>query len=322
MVRLALCAFPLLVTMTSCKPAQDLQAVARYDRKLTRTSAVDTTETKVTGAVDAQGRKAHLISAFFGLDNKLPRPANFAICPGAYGADGMPVIFSHEVDVDTVDPGDFKVARASGELGKILCVTLAPADDEGELRTVLLAGEYGSVDDPPVKVEIVGNLLAIDGSVNFQGASAPVTRLEDGPTIVLAEVVPPDRFGLGKQATDLVWGGGTGCPRGTKQIVNVVWNGGVTKPGGDEVDDVERILYRVTVVGDDGDETSVTPFALGDIKDGDNNHRLCLDVEGTPKSVFFPAGHLTDPNEDLNPETRLAVTDFRSSEKTSPSASE
>ena len=42
---------------------------------------------------------------------------------------------------------------------------------------------------------------------------------------------------------------------------------------------------------------------------GDNNHELCLDVTGTPQSVYFPAGHLTDPREDLNPETMITITE-------------
>ena len=43
-----------------------------------------------------------------------------------------------------------------------LCVTPMPALDVGELRTILLIGEYGSAENQPVKVDIVGNLLSID----------------------------------------------------------------------------------------------------------------------------------------------------------------
>jgi len=58
----------------------------------------DTTGSQVvppTGS--AAGRPARLISAFFGLDNALPRDAT-ALCLGAAGLDGMPVIFSHTID--------------------------------------------------------------------------------------------------------------------------------------------------------------------------------------------------------------------------------
>jgi hypothetical protein len=43
------------------------------------------------------------------------------------------------------------------------------------------------------------------------------------------------------------------------------------------------------------------------IKIGDNNHLLCLDGEGDPQEVSFVAGYVTDPNEDLNPATRVEV---------------
>jgi len=52
----------------------------------------------------------------------------------------------------------------------------------------------------------------------------------------------------------------------------------------------------------------VTPFALADLNDGDNNHLLCLDTTDRAIAVSFPAGHLTDPREDLNPSTTIAVT--------------
>ncbi|MEM8963494.1 MAG: hypothetical protein AAGD38_18570 [Acidobacteriota bacterium] len=92
------------------------------------------------------------------------------------------------------------------------------------------------------------------------------------------------------------------------QVVRAVWAGGITKPGGDEIDDLERVEYRVTVRGADGEYSDVIPFAIGDLGDGDNNHELCLDRDGEPVIVFFPAGVMTDPAEDLNPDTRIAIT--------------
>ncbi len=298
----------LMVSMTACTAAKVMRQLNEYEITLASTSPVDTTKTDVTATTDANGKPAQLLSAFFGLDNGFPGISDQAICEGAGGKDGMPVIFSHEVDLSTMQAGDFKVTTASGQVGKLLCVTLAPADDAGELRTVLLVGEYGSKDDPPATVEVVGNLLSIDGSVNFKGASVKAIPLQDGPTMILAQTLPKERLALGKKATALPWGGGSGCPVGTRQVVNVTWVGGVTKPGGDEVDDVERQLYKVTVEQADGSQIQATPFALGDLGDGDNNHRLCLDVEGAPKSVSFPGGHMTDPNEDLNPDTSIDVT--------------
>jgi len=126
--------------------------------------------------------------------------------------------------------------------------------------------------------------------------------------MVWSEVVPDSQWELGKAATSLPWGGGNGCPPGTKQVVRVTWAGGITKPGGAEIDDVERAAYRVIMsIGDEG-ETELVPFAIGDLGDGDNNHELCLDRAGMPLWVDFPAGLLTDPREDSNPRTRVTVT--------------
>ena len=221
--------------------------------------------------------------------------------------NGMPLIFSKEIDVSTMQAGDFEVTRENGEIGAITCITLAPADDTGELRTGLLVGSYGSADNPPVRVEVIGNLLSLDGSANFKGTSIDVTPLASGPSMVWAELVPESEWALGKLATSLPFGGGSGCPAGTTQVIRVTWAGGVTKPGGDEVDDLEREQYKVTLQTDDGNTVEATPFALGDLGDSDNNHELCLDVTGTPASVFFPAGFLTDPGEDLNPDSNIEL---------------
>ena len=219
----------------------------------------------------------------------------------------MPVVFSHELDMSTLQAGDFRVITESGRVGEIHFVTLAPANDLGELRTVLLVGEYGSIDDQPVEVEIVGNLLSIDQEVNFKGKSVGVVRLEKGPSLAFAKVLPMNKWRVGQKAT-FGPGGGSGAHPDTRQAVLVTWEGGITKPGGGEVDDKERVLYKLIVLKPDGTLDEVTPFAIADLRDGDNNHMLCLDVDGIPQSVSFPAGYVTDPREDLNPDTTIEVT--------------
>lgn len=284
------------------------RAIAGYERTFDTYAQTDTTETAVTNTQHADGREAHLISAFFGLDNGLPeRLTDRVACEGAGGADGMPVIFSHEVNIATLEPGDIRITTQSGAVHTATCLTLAPADDPGELRTALLAGEYGSAEDQPVTVEIIGNVLSLDGAVNFKGASVAATPLEAGPSLVWAEIVPESQWELGGKATTSPWGGGDRCPVGTAQAVRVTWNGGITKPGGDPADDAERALYRVSTRAADGTAGDIAPFALADLKDGDNNHLLCLDTTDTVTSVSFPAGHVTDPREDLNPDTAIAL---------------
>ena len=255
-----------------------------------------------------QSESPDLLSAFYGFDSEAPTIASFFVCRGAAGKDASPVIFPYEVNLETLQAGDFKIVRSDGSVGTIFCATPAPAFDFGELRTILLVGDYGSSSNQPATVEVIGNLLSIDNRVNFKGKTVDVTPLEDGPSIVLAEMVPSEEWELGKKATFLRFGGGNGCPEGTKQIVRVVWSGGITKPGGKEVDDVERLSYSVTIRNSKGDVSTIAPFALGDLGDGDNNHKLCLDVEGVPINVRFPRGLLTDPREDLNPKTFIEVS--------------
>lgn len=279
---------------------------ARNIRAMADANPQDTTSTEVIATEDANGRPATLLSAFFGLD-ALPAVASRVFCEGGAGQDGMPVIFSHEIDLSTMQAGDFRIVRTSGAVGSVNCVTPAPALDIGERRTVLIIGDYGSVDDQPARVEIVGNLLSIDGSLNFRGTQVEVTPLESGPVLEWAEVVPQAQWSLGDPGTAFPAGGGSSCPLETQQVLRVTWSGGVTKPGGASVDDLERQAYQVTLATVD-DEITLTPFAIADLGDADNNHELCLDQPGNPMRVDFPAGLLTDPREDLNPATSIKVT--------------
>jgi hypothetical protein len=242
-----------------------------------------------------------LLSAFFGLDDSRQiRIRTAVVCDQIAGNDGMPVIFAQEVDPETLDAEDFRIVRASGRDGRVDCVTLRPADDLGELRTALLVGQYGSEEDPPLRVEIVGDVLSLDGLTNFKGGVSAVIPLSEGPTLILAEALRPNEWSLGGEGD---------CPReGLRGIVRAVWVGGITKPGGDEIDEREMQQYRVEMRTSDGQIVEVTPFAVGDLSDNDNNHDLCLDVEGEALRVSFPAGALTDPNEDLNPATSVEVT--------------
>ena len=273
---------------------------------LANTEQRDTTQVSTYPQALEQG--APLLSAFYGLDDAIPFLASFRICGGFGHQDGMPVIFSKEVDTATVQAGDFLVTLADGSQVGVACATPAPAEDLGELRTILLIGDFGSNDNQPVSVEIAGNIISLDQQSNFLGSSVNVTELERGPSLIHAEAVDEDQWELGKQATSLRFGGGDGCPAATRQVIRVVWAGGVTKPGGDEVDDVERLAYRVFVASEDGQPQQVVPFAIADLGDGDNNHELCLDVDAPAVRVEFPANLLTDPREDLNPATAVTVS--------------
>ena len=250
-------------------------------------------------AASADFEPPQLLSAFFGLDNVLPLRANL-ICLGAWAQDGMPVVFSQSLDAATLQPADFRVVTRSGAEKVPDCALLEPADDPGESRTVLLIGQFGDwPDNPPTIVRIVDDLLSASGAVNFNGTKVSVASLDAGPYIVVAQTVP-----VGEWPTNTR---GTLCPFGTLQVIRVTWAGGVRRPDRSEVGDAERLLYRVTVRREDGSSNAIAPFALADLGDGDNNHLLCMDTADAATAVSFPAGHLVDPNQDLNPAAYRAV---------------
>jgi len=251
-----------------------------------------------SGDTSANNQPPRLLSAFFGLDNALPFAAN-RLCLGAWRKDGMPVVMSHTLRAETLEPEDFQIIRQSGISTAPNCVTLRPAQDIGENRTVLLIGEFGNTDDdPPAKVVVVGDLMSdvpANTPVNFKGAEVEVIPLKDGPTLIWAEVIPAE---IWAQADRL-----SACPQDTRQVVRVTWTGGISLPTGVPMGDGEGALYRVTMSQVSGARQEVTPISLADLGDRDNNHHLCLDTDIQPISVSFPAGHFVDPNQDLNPDT-------------------
>lgn len=282
--------------MKTCTAIAVLAALSQIPTAL---GSTESQRLMVDGAADPSPR---LLSAFFGLDNGLPFIAN-RLCLGASGEDGMPVVLSQTVDPATLQPEDFRVVRQSGYSSTPMCVTLRPAFDPGETRTVLLIGEFGdATDDPPVHVQVVDDLMsdAANGeAANFRGAQTDVIALDAGPTLVWAEVVSRE-----------IWsqsGRGTSCPSDTQQVVRVTWTGGVRLPDGEEPGDTERGLYRVTLQHADGSTSNVSPASLAELGDNDNNHFLCLDTMLPATVVAFPAGHLVDPNGDLNPNSHVAV---------------
>lgn len=285
---------------------RNLPYIITYDRAYDAYAQTDTTETSVTTRVDASGREAGLVTAFFGLDNELPKFSAWALCQKSGQKDGMPIIFSHEIDPETIEPGDIKVTTASGAVGVVDCLTMAPADDQGELRTSLLVGNYGSLEDQPVTVEIVGNVLSLDGTFNFKGARVDVTPLEQGPSMVFSEVLPEDMWNLDEDGSQIPWGGGSFCPVETKQVIRVSWDGGITKPNNVHIYDFPDVPYEITVETADG-PTVIAPMALADLRDNDNNHLLCLDTDAPATLVSLAAGEVTDPREDLNVATSIAV---------------
>ena len=116
-----------------------------------------TRSSETTSNVTAENGDA-IVCAFFGLDNGLTRRVN-AVVRGAYKKDGMPLNFKDEIDPSTLDAEDFLVIDRNGEEHVPIGAILAPANEDGENRTVLLIGEFGTAaSNPPVEVRVVGDL--------------------------------------------------------------------------------------------------------------------------------------------------------------------
>lgn len=232
-----------------------------------------------------------ILSAYHGLD-ALPASVAFICPPTAAGADGMPIVFSVQLDQDSVSETAFVVETAGGVKVIPICATLAPAIEPLEQRTVLLAGDFGSAEAPPRAVEVVGALEDVNG-VSLQGLrTEQVTPLSGGPELVLAERFEPDTAGLVGE-----------CPEGTKQVIQLTWNGGVHGyPGHLALGDPQRLGTTVTLA--DGQE--INPIALAD-DDPDNHVHACLDTESPAQSVTISADLFEDPGGDPNPVTRVNV---------------
>lgn len=246
-------------------------------------------------------REAHLLTAFFGLDNALPW-GTIGLFWSAPGKDGMPVVFSQEVDPKTLEAADFEISTEKGNKHIPDDVTLLPANEEFELRTVLLIGDYGDYpDNEPITVKIVGDLRSRSGQ-NYTGQVSRVIPLEEGPVLSYAEY-----FTFDKDYPYVEKGRGCDCPREeTKMVVRVVWTGGVRAVNGNELSEKELDGFEVTMVKG-VDTLIIAPYQLADLADNDNNIDLCLKESGIPIFVHVKENIAIDPRGDKNPETKTKV---------------
>ena len=234
---------------------------------------------------------AHILSVYHGLDPLPPRATSLCGLPPAGGQDGMPVVFSIQINGDTVSPAAFAVELSSGEIATPLCATLRPALESLEQRTVLLIGPFSPEASLPVSVEIVEQLEDAGGNSLLGLRGENVTELAAGPSLVLAERFAPDKPGLQDE-----------CPEQTAQAIQLTWEGGVTGPSGGNLEETQRTA--VSVLLDDG--SSVHPLALAD--DDPDNHVIACIAETRPAVyVSVVAGFFYDPGDDANPATSVDV---------------
>jgi len=240
-----------------------------------------------------------LVSAFFGLDNGLPG----LLCnqPGSL-LDGMPVNFIFPIDASTLSESDFEVVDSLGNILTPICVSLAPANENGENRTVLLLGEFGtSVTNPPVEVRVVGDLFTTDTLsgesacseiINLNGTSTTnIIPLADGPSLFFAQRIDGDL---------------NECNSGT-QTIQVAWNGGITPYiSGDTESDLFQ--YYIGYSDSSGVLIPHVPISIADINDNDNFHQLCFSTSDEIVKISMMANTVEDPNQDSNLYSEIDVS--------------
>ena len=245
-----------------------------------------------TGEYTTEEIQDTLVSAFFGLDNALP---SLVLCNQQAGMlDGMPVNFKFPLDASSLSETDFEVLDSLGNINTPICVSMAPANENGENRTVLLLGEFGTaVTNPPVEVRIVGDLFTTDPLsgesacseiINLNGISTTnVIPLADGPSLFFSQRID---------------GNLNECNSGI-QTIQVAWNGGVTPYiSGDTESDLFQ--YYVGYSYCSGVLIPHVPISIADIDDNDNFHQLCFSTSDGIIKVSMMANKVEDPNHDPN----------------------
>lgn len=259
-----------------------------------------------------ENNDAKILSAFYGSDDVgALNPFGF---PSPDGRDGMPVVFAQELDQDSLDSLDFKVTTESGAVYYPDRVTLNPANGEGENSTVLMLGEFGSADNQPVYVEIVGDVYSLDGDVNYNGESIGVVPLESGPSLVNAKIVSTDLFDTGNFIGGIPENG---------LVVQTTWDGGVTKPNGQELNEDDFQYFTAIFRDENADLIEAQPAAMSDLDDGDNHQLPYFEFDEDVNvetlelvSVSVEGGFVTDPNGDVNDASEVIVTTQEVTEET------
>ena len=241
-----------------------------------------------------------LVSGFFGLDNALP---SLLLCNQLGGQlDGMPVNFKFPLDASSLSETDFEVLDSLGNIHTPICAFLTPANENGENRTVLLLGEFGTpVTNPPVEVRVVGDLVTIDtlpgesacsAIINLNGITTTnVIPLADGPSLFFAQRID---------------GNLNECNSGT-QTIQVAWNGGITPYiSGDTESDLFQ--YYIGYSDSSGVLIPHVPISIADIDDNDNFHQLCFSTSDSIAKISMMALTVKDPNHDPNLYSEIYVS--------------
>ena len=179
---------------------------------------------------------------------------------------------------------------------------MAPANENGENRTVLLLGEFGTaVTNPPVEVRVVDDLFTIgtllgesacSEIINLNGTyTTNVVPLGDGPSLFFAQKIEDTL---------------NECTLGI-QTIQVAWNGGITPfINGDTESDLFQ--YYIGYSDSSGILIPHVPISIADINDNDNFHQLCFSTSDEIVKISMMANTVEDPNQDPNLYSEIYVS--------------
>lgn len=240
-----------------------------------------------------------IVSAFFGLDNALPFQINF-LCPGAVGMDGMPVNFKYPIDAASLSETDFEVLDSLGNTHTPMCAVLAPANEIGENRTVLLIGEFGNADsNRPKEVRVIGDLFTLDQSAEESACSQVLNLIGASTNNVIALANGPSLFFAQK-----IEGSISEC---ASQTIQVTWDGGVV-PYISTDNETDLYQYYRGYTDSSGILVPHVPNSILDINDNDNYHQLCFATNEKIVKISMEANKVEDPNQDPNKYNEIDVS--------------
>ena len=179
---------------------------------------------------------------------------------------------------------------------------MAPANDNGENRTVLLFGEFGTaVTNPPVEVRVVGDLFTTD-ILSGESACSAIINLNG----ITTKNVIPLAYGPSLFFAQRIDGNLNECNSGT-QTIQVAWNGGITPY---ITGDTESDLFQYYIGYSDSSGVLIPhiPISIADIDDNDNFHQLCFSTSDEIVKISMMANTVEDPNHDPNLYSEIDVS--------------
>jgi len=299
----------LTVEVTSLSPAI-LSTLYGYDDCIGGVNNFDTDEEYYQ---ELKRRNCTVVTGPDGKEVTNVAPSSVLKLPcGLFGTwewmDGMPVTFNFPM-AKVPDKSSFALELNDGTVTSPVCVMEAPANEDNELDTLLLLGQFGDgMRDNvwPVKLTIVGEvvLASPEGDLDAKGltfeSSLDMRYTHSSVRMVYARMWDVQDFDEGDRYPSWPLPSSTypnNCQSifpSTSHIIRVGFSGGVTRDGVTAVNPLQQDVFSVsTVLGQKVDYLGLADLGktldseAGQMyqQDGDNYLDVCFDLSGQPEAV-------------------------------------